>query len=86
MATSAATGTSIGTGIVLFTAGAILTWAIEADIPYVNEHALGIVLMIVGVVAIGLSLFMEFQRTRSRHVVDYRHGSASGTQRVDYYR
>ena len=83
--TSGTTQTSVGTGIVLITAGAILTWALQADIPYVDEGALGIVLMFVGAIAIVLSLLMEFQRTRSRHVVEHRSG-AGATQRYDQYR
>lgn len=42
----------IGTGIVLFAAGAILTWAVDVDLPYVSDDALGLILMLVGVIAV----------------------------------
>lgn len=69
------TNSGISLGVVLFTAGAILTWALEVDIPFVNEHALGIVLMIVGVLALVVSVVMELQKTRSRHVVEHRNAN-----------
>ena len=84
------TGTNSGMslGVVLFTAGAILTWALEVDIPYVNEHALGIVLMIVGVLALVISIVQELQKTRSRHVVEHRNTTdqyGNGTQPYSRY-
>lgn len=42
----------IGAGILLFAAGAVLTWAIDADLPYVSDDALGLILMLAGVVAV----------------------------------
>ena len=40
----------IGTGVVLFAAGAILTWAIEIDLPYISDDTLGLILMLAGVI------------------------------------
>jgi hypothetical protein len=40
----------IGTGVVLFTAGAILTWAVEIDLPYISDDTLGLILMLAGVI------------------------------------
>ena len=70
--------TSTGLGIVLFTAGAILTWALEVDIPFINEGALGVVLMMVGILAVVVSIVMELQSTRSRHVVEHRNADQYG--------
>jgi hypothetical protein len=55
----------IGVGILLIVIGAILYWAVEADIPAVSDDTLGIILMVVGVIAIILSL-IQTQQLRSR--------------------
>ncbi|MGZ4494216.1 MAG: DUF6458 family protein [Nocardioides sp.] len=65
----------LGLGVALVTVGAILTWALQVSIPYVDRTALGVVLMVVGVVAIILSVVMDLQRGRSRHVVEHRSGA-----------
>jgi hypothetical protein len=41
----------IGTGVGLFAAGAVLTWAVEVDLPYISDDALGLILMLAGVIA-----------------------------------
>jgi hypothetical protein len=40
----------IGTGVVLFAAGAILAWAVEIDLPYISDDALGVILMVAGLI------------------------------------
>jgi hypothetical protein len=48
----------IGTGVVLFAAGAVLAWAVEIDLPYISDDALGVILMVagfIGAVAGGLA-------------------------------
>ena len=64
----------IGLGIVLVVAGAILYWAVSADIPGVNDNTLGIILMVVGALAIVLALIQtqQLQRRRNTTVVDDR--------------
>lgn len=54
----------IGTGIVLFVAGAIVTWAININLPYVADYALGVILMIAGVVSFVAALVMQQRRRR----------------------
>jgi len=62
----------IGLGIVLLVVGAILYWAVEVDIPGISDNTLGIILMVVGALAIILALVMNQQRTRRTTVVDDR--------------
>lgn len=62
----------ISTGITLFVIGAILAFALQVDIPGLGQHALGIILMLVGALLVGLSLVMERQRSRAHTVVEQR--------------
>jgi hypothetical protein len=64
----------IGLGILLIVVGAILYWAVDADIPGVSDDTLGIILMVVGVLAIILALIQtqQLQRRRNTTVVDDR--------------
>lgn len=62
----------IGLGIVLIVVGAILYWAVEVNIPWVSDNTLGIILMVVGALAIVLALVVNQQRTRHTTVVDER--------------
>ena len=55
-----------GIGVVLLVVGAILYWAIDADIPGINEGATGVILMLAGILAIGLALYMSYQRSNTR--------------------
>lgn len=54
----------IGTGIVLIAIGLILLFAVNADIPYITDDALGLILIVVGVLTLGLSLLL-LQRART---------------------
>lgn len=64
----------IGLGVLLFVIGAILRWAVNVNIPHVNDNVLGIILMVVGVVAVILSLIQteQLRRRRNTTVVDDR--------------
>ena len=46
----------LGVGIFLAAIGAILIWAVSADVSGVNVHAIGWILLIVGIVGIILSM------------------------------
>jgi hypothetical protein len=46
----------IGSGVVLIVVGAVLTWAVELDVPYLFEGALGVIGMIAGLAVIAVSL------------------------------
>jgi formate hydrogenlyase subunit 3/multisubunit Na+/H+ antiporter MnhD subunit len=65
----------IGAGIALFVVGAIVTWAINVDLPYVADYALGVILMIAGAVWFIAALIM-FQQRRRHEVTEhhYREG------------
>jgi hypothetical protein len=47
----------IGVGIFLIAAGAILTWGVTTDAEGLNVDAIGVILMVVGLIGILLSLF-----------------------------
>jgi uncharacterized membrane protein HdeD (DUF308 family) len=62
----------IGLGIVLIVAGAILLWAVEFDLQFIDDDALGVILLAAGILTIILALVMNAQRTRSKHTVEDR--------------
>jgi uncharacterized protein DUF6458 len=47
---------NIGVGIFLMVLGAILAFAVEANIPGINANALGVILMLIGLVVVLYSL------------------------------
>jgi membrane protein implicated in regulation of membrane protease activity len=47
---------SIGIGIFLMVLGAILAFAVETDVPGINVNALGVILLLIGMVAVLYSL------------------------------
>ncbi|ASW53012.1 DUF6458 family protein [Plantactinospora sp. KBS50] len=57
----------IGGSIFLIALGAILTFAVDADLGFINIHVVGWVLMLAGVV--GLILTLWFWQSRRRTVV-----------------
>jgi uncharacterized integral membrane protein len=62
----------IGLGILLIVLGAILTWAVEFDLEFLNDDALGVILLAAGALAIILALVMNAQRSRTKHTVEER--------------
>jgi uncharacterized membrane protein HdeD (DUF308 family) len=62
----------IGLGIVLIVAGAILLWAVEFNLDFIDDDALGVILLAAGALAIILALVINAQRTRSKHTVEER--------------
>ncbi len=65
----------IGISIVLLAAGAILTWAVSADVSGVELNTIGVILMVVGAVgllwALAVSSAMPWRRDErvgERHV------------------
>ncbi|MGH3502896.1 MAG: DUF6458 family protein [Nocardioidaceae bacterium] len=63
----------MGLGVVLVVAGAVLMWALDVDIDYVDRGVLGLILFVVGIVAIVLSLFMNYQNNRTKHIEQRRY-------------
>lgn len=66
------TGTSVGTGVGLMAAGAILYWAVNVDFPFVADDALGVILMVGGAIAVAATVTLQWQNSRSRQVVERR--------------
>jgi hypothetical protein len=46
----------ISASLILIAAGAILTWAVSATVSGVDIHAVGVILLVVGIVGVLLSL------------------------------
>jgi uncharacterized membrane protein HdeD (DUF308 family) len=63
----------IGLGILLIVVGAILLFALNVNIPYVSDDTLGIILIVAGVLALVVSLVMQAQRGRTKHVNETRY-------------
>ena len=58
----------IGTSIFLIALGAILYFAVNADISGLEISTVGLILMIVGILGLIISLFLMSQATRRRPV------------------
>jgi uncharacterized membrane protein HdeD (DUF308 family) len=63
----------IGLGIVLIVVGAIFVFALNVNIPFIDDNTLGIILIVAGVLALVLSLVMQAQRGRTKHVQENRY-------------
>src|ERR671914_501119 len=60
----------VGSGVGLMAAGALVYWAIEVDLPHVDDDALGAILMVagvIGVIAAVLTNVRQSRGTRARH-------------------
>lgn len=68
----------IGTGIFLFVVGAILTYAVNVSVSWVNLGLIGYILMIAGVVTFVISLILVLKRRSSVETV--RHIDGTGEQ------
>ena len=65
---------SIGLGIVLLLFGLILLLVVvNVDLPFVEDYQLGILLTVLGVVALILTMVLGASRRRSTHVVEREH-------------
>ncbi len=64
---------AIGLGIVLIIAGAALMWAVNVDLSFIDDFAMGLILLIAGILAIALSLILSAQRRRTSVVEERRY-------------
>jgi hypothetical protein len=64
-----ALGMGIGTSLFLIAAGAILYFAVDADISGIEITTIGIILMVIGVVGLLISLFMLSSARRETRTV-----------------
>ena len=62
----------VGIGLAMIAGGAVLVWALDVDVPFIWDGALGAILMVGGAVAVAASVLMQRQQARSRRVVEYR--------------
>ena len=63
----------IGVGIVLIVIGAIMLFALNADLPFVSDDTLGIIFIVAGALALIMALILQAQRTRTNHVQENRY-------------
>ncbi len=63
----------IGLGVLLIVVGAVLMWALDIDLSYVDDDTLGLILFIVGILAVLLSLVLNMQRSKTTHVEEHRY-------------
>jgi len=64
----------IGLGIILVIVGLILVLnVVDFNLSFVNDTALGWILLLVGILAIVLALVMNAQRSRTKHVEERRY-------------
>jgi FtsH-binding integral membrane protein len=52
----------VGTGILLFALGACLAWAVNVDLPYIEDYAMGAIMMVAGGIAIIATVVTAMQR------------------------
>lgn len=56
----------VGTGVFLIAGGAVLSWAIDADLPYIADYVLGGILMAAGAISVTATALIALQRRRDR--------------------
>jgi hypothetical protein len=54
-----------GTGVAFLAAGAVVIWAVDVDLPYVTDDALGIILLLTGTIAVAAAALSYAQRTQA---------------------
>jgi hypothetical protein len=64
---------SVGGGLALVAAGAVLAWGVDIDLPYVYDGSLGIILVVAGLIAIVVATAMDYQRSEGDRGFDPRH-------------
>lgn len=76
---------AIGSAIVLFVLGAILTYGVEVDVPGLDVDTIGTILMVAGAIggAIGLMLIAGRDRRRTTRTAQEVHRTADGGQIVE---
>ena len=66
-------GSGLGSGVAMIAVGAILYWAVDVDLPFVFDGALGVILMIGGLISVVATVAMQASGSRTRHVVERRY-------------
>jgi Domain of unknown function (DUF6458) len=73
-------GMSLGTGIVLFVIGAILVFATDIQLDWINLDAVGYILMIAGIVGVVLGVVLMMRRRQTVSTTRSAVDPASGEQ------
>jgi hypothetical protein len=58
---------ALGTGIFLIVLGAVLSWGVTDTLTSVNLAVIGYICMVAGVIALGLSMWLNAQRSKTTH-------------------
>lgn len=66
----------IGISLILIAAGAILTWAVTATVEGIDLTAVGVILMVIGIVGLLLSMLFWAPWAPMRRRVDVYHDDA----------
>jgi glucose uptake protein GlcU len=60
-------------GVVLVVIGAVLMWALNVNLSFVNDDTLGLILFITGIGVIVVALVMNMMQGRTKHVEERRY-------------
>ena len=63
----------MGSGIAMIVVGAILYWAVDVNLPFIFDGALGVILMIAGVISVVATIAMQVSGSPTRRVVERRY-------------
>lgn len=55
----------IGTGVLLIVVGSVLFWAIDFDMPYIDDDAMGLILVLAGLAALVIAVIMKVDRPQA---------------------
>lgn len=61
----------IGLGVILIVVGAVLMWALNWNLSYVDDNTLGLILFIAGIGTVLVSLVINLQQRRTTHVEEH---------------
>ena len=75
---------TIAAALIIFALGAILRFAITADVSGVDLHMIGVILMIVGAVGLVIALIVRFTRRRTDVISRVDDGMAPRETRTSY--
>ena len=68
---------SIGLGVILVVVGAVLMWALDWNLSYVDDNTLGLILFIVGLGTIAISLVVSLRGNRTTKVERHHYDDSS---------
>ncbi|MPZ62322.1 MAG: hypothetical protein GEU93_13715 [Propionibacteriales bacterium] len=57
--------TGVGAGVAMIAVGAIVYWAVDFNLPYVDDDALGAILMVAGAIGVAASVIVNAQHAET---------------------